>query len=90
MGIDCPVQLAGRFAYRAELEDGLVENEIDHVLTGQTSGNPVPVPDPREVAAWRWSDVESAAKDVLDNPSSYTAWFAAALNALRQSGLADR
>ena len=84
MGFDCPLERVGTFTYRAELEDGLVENEIDHVFVGRLSANVQPVPDPGEVASWRWCDLEPTVEDLRVNPNRYTAWFAAALREIRR------
>jgi isopentenyl-diphosphate delta-isomerase len=44
------------FAYRAVAPDGVVENERCPVFVAQLDGDPEPppVPDPAEVAEWRW------------------------------------
>ena len=51
MGIDAPaLTVAGRFVYRAQLDAGLVEHELDHVVVGRWSG--MPNPDAGEVSSW--------------------------------------
>ncbi|TWD82435.1 isopentenyl-diphosphate delta-isomerase [Kribbella amoyensis] len=42
------------FRYRAEMPEGIVENELCPVYRVRTSGDPVP--DPAEVAAYEWVD----------------------------------
>lgn len=42
------------FAYRAVSAEGVVENEVCPVFTARVTGDPVP--DPAEVAQWRWVD----------------------------------
>jgi isopentenyl-diphosphate delta-isomerase len=44
------------FAYRAVAADGVVENEVCPVFVAHLDGDPepVPAPDPEEVAEWRW------------------------------------
>jgi len=57
MGIvGCELEVVGSFIYRAELSEGLVEHELDHVVVGRWTGNPQP--DAREVSAWRWMPIE--------------------------------
>ena len=51
MGFDSHLSKLFDFVYRANLEDGLIENEYDHVLVGWFEG--VPKPDPTEVADWQ-------------------------------------
>ena len=38
--------------YRAEVSNGLIEDEITHVFVGHFDGTPVP--DPLEVSDWCW------------------------------------
>src|SRR4051812_13717578 len=73
LGIDCPLQAVARFPYRAELEGGLGEHEIDHVLAGRWSGTPRP--DPAEVEAWRWISPAELEAELSDDPSRFTAWL---------------
>lgn len=73
MGIDVALSPAARFTYRAELEGGMVEHEIDHVLTGTWSGSPSP--DPAEVEAWRWIAPAELEREMGDDPARFTAWL---------------
>jgi isopentenyl-diphosphate delta-isomerase len=74
MGIEaCALALAGRFIYRARLDNGLVEHELDHVLVGVWAGSPLP--DAREVSAWQWMPLDQLTTDVEKHPRSYTAWL---------------
>jgi isopentenyl-diphosphate delta-isomerase len=61
------------FQYKAELDNGMIENELDHIFTGIT--NEVPVPDPQEVSEWKYVRVPDLVNDVRNNPSHYTEWF---------------
>src|ERR1700741_3311561 len=71
MGIDCALTPVSRFTYRAELEGGLVEHEIGHVLTGTWSG--APSPDPTEVEEWRWVAPDELETALRDDPGRFTA-----------------
>jgi isopentenyl-diphosphate delta-isomerase len=73
MGFDSELREVFHFVYRADLEDGLVENEYDHVLVGSFDG--VPKPDPAEVAEWRWVGMATLGADLKNHPESYTYWF---------------
>jgi isopentenyl-diphosphate delta-isomerase len=46
---------------------------LDHVLVG--SFNAAPQPNPKEVAEWKYIDLEDLAADIRINPTNYTAWF---------------
>lgn len=77
----------GAFTYRADFDNGLTENEFDHVFVGwvdpekggKEGENLVLHPDPEEAEEMRFLDVEDIMKDVLLNPSAYAAWFMPAL-----------
>lgn len=66
------------FVYRAELEDGLIEHEYDHVLIGHFDG--VPRPNCNEVAEWRWIDLATLRMDIAEHPQDYTYWFRKSLD----------
>ena len=81
MGIQVDLTVVGRFTYRADdPESGLVEHEVDDVLSGTYAGEPVP--DPAEVSEWRWAEVEVLRRDLDDRPGEYTPWLAPALRVL--------
>lgn len=72
LGFDCPLQEVLRFTYRAELDHGLVEHEIDHLLVGRFDGTPTP--DPAEASAIRWIDWETLEQELRERPDDYAAW----------------
>ena len=74
MGIRANMDHAGTFTYRAELEHGLVEHEIDHVFVGRWTGKPNP--NPAEVAEWKWINLASLRAELAANPRGYVAWLA--------------
>jgi len=73
MGLDADLRPMFTFIYRAEMGNGLVEHELDHVLVGQTSKAPSINPD--EVAEYRSWSLAEIREDLELNPSHYTAWF---------------
>lgn len=73
MGMDCPVEKALEFTYRAELDKGMTEHEYDHLYTGQFNGKPHP--NSEEVADYKWLDLNSLDRDLELHPEKYTAWF---------------
>ena len=78
LGVDAgELAVAGRFVYRAELEHGLVEHEIDHVVVGRWSGDPRP--DASEVSEWAWVSPEDLLRQLQADPARYSAWLAEVL-----------
>lgn len=73
MGMHCSLEPAFHFTYKAELEDGLVENEFDHVLVGRS--NSEPVINQEEVFAFKWISMEELIFDIQQHPDQYTYWF---------------
>jgi isopentenyl-diphosphate delta-isomerase len=85
MGFDCQLTEHFTFIYRAQLDRGLTEHELDHVLGGVFAGTPRP--DPREVSEWRKVAVDDLAQDLGHQPEQYSAWFAQAFEGLRSRGI---
>lgn len=77
MGFDCELKEVFSFIYKAELDQGLTEHELDHVLIGEFEGTPNLNPD--EVAAWKFISLDDLQADVENNPDVYTVWFKIAL-----------
>jgi isopentenyl-diphosphate delta-isomerase len=74
MGIEgCGLTRVTEFLYFAELDGGLVEYELDHVLIGRWNGPTNP--DPEEVAETRWIDRELLFEELVQDPDRYTAWI---------------
>jgi isopentenyl-diphosphate delta-isomerase len=73
LGIEgCGLTRVTKFLYFAELDGGLVEHEVDHVLIGRWNGPADP--DPGEVAETRWIDREALFEEMLHAADRYTAW----------------
>jgi isopentenyl-diphosphate delta-isomerase len=85
MGIECELRAAFSFIYRADLGNGLVEHELDHVFIGTFAGTPKPAA--LEVQAWAWASLSALAKDCETNPGHYSAWLPLALAELSERGL---
>jgi isopentenyl-diphosphate delta-isomerase len=73
MGIDVDLTPLFEFTYRADVGEGLVEHEYDHVFAGHYDGEPVPSVD--EVDGWRWVPVAEVARQVREDPDAFTPWF---------------
>lgn len=70
--VGCGLTEVASFVYRADLDDGLVEHELDHVLIGRWSG--VATPDPSEVSETRWIDRTVVLEELSVTPDRFTAW----------------
>jgi isopentenyl-diphosphate Delta-isomerase len=88
MGFDCPLRRLGSFVYRARLDNGMLEHELDHLFVGRFEGTPAP--NPGEVMDWRWVTVDGLAAEMGDRPGDFTPWFALAWNRLELSRTAAR
>ncbi len=73
LGFTTPVVRAFEFVYKAGFENGLTENEFDHVFTGIYNGSIQP--NPAEVMAFAWLSPEIIRKELEKSPEKYTAWF---------------
>lgn len=78
MGIECETNFAYKFLYRAALDHGLVEHELDYVFTGICDDKPVI--NAHEVADWKFVSLAEVRKDLVKNPEAYTFWFTEILN----------
>lgn len=61
------------FVYKADVGQGLIEHELDHVLIGHYDG--VPRLNPDEVAEWKWIEIPTLVHDMKAHPEMYTKWF---------------
>jgi isopentenyl-diphosphate Delta-isomerase len=77
MGFDCTLRPWCEFRYQADLGDGLVEHEYDHVFVGRYDRAPMPNLD--EVGDWAWASLEAVQQDIAEQPDRYTKWFPIAL-----------
>lgn len=73
MGILTSLSKKFSFVYRAELDNGLIEHELDHVLFGSYDGEPFP--NPEEVADWRYVSMEDLERELITHPEHFTSWF---------------
>ena len=73
MGFIVPMKTLFSFIYKAPFDNGLTEHELDHVLLGYY--NHEPIINRKEVAAWKWVDLDQIASEIKDTPQLYTVWF---------------
>lgn len=73
IGFSCDLEKAFSFIYKVKFDNGLIENEYDHVFFGRYNGRVNPNPD--EVSDWKWVDLRFLKKDIEANCESYTYWL---------------
>lgn len=73
MGFDCELKFHSKFHYKIKFENGLLENEIDHLYIGYWDG--IPRPNPEEVSEYKWESPEVIIKKIRTAPDEYTYWF---------------
>jgi isopentenyl-diphosphate delta-isomerase len=83
MGIQCPLQFAFSFLYKAQLDNNLIEHELDHVYIGQFNG--APQPNPEEVADWRYFSISEISNLMISQPQMFTEWFKIAFQQVIES-----
>jgi isopentenyl-diphosphate delta-isomerase type 1 len=64
----------GWFHYNAHFENGLAENEIDHVLIGNVEKIEI-IPNQDEIQAYRWAGVAEVNSELASHPERFTPWF---------------
>ena len=84
LGIHATLSDSGWFHYQAQLDSGLSENEIDHVLTGLVAPDTQVIPNVNEVHSYRWVGLDALDRELDTHPEQFTFWFAAALMIARQ------
>ncbi len=77
MGIACPLEHRFTFAYTAEVGNGLVENELDHVFVGRFNG--LPILDPSEADSWRAVTLDALELEMTLSPYRFTTWLHACI-----------
>lgn len=83
IGIKTKLQDLGWFHYNAHFENGLSENEIDHVLVGTVPFETVIAPNPQEVHACRWVSPTDLEAEMVNEPKKFTPWFAQAYDIVK-------
>lgn len=84
LSFDCGLEHVGSFLYRADVGNGLVEHELDHLFLGYWDGTPIPAPE--EVGAVRWLGLPELRREIGDSPEAFTYWLRVALRELERRG----
>ncbi len=82
MGMSCKTQFAFSFIYKVKFDNGLTENEYDHVFLGVTDDLPKPVK--QEVKDWKYINLTSLQTEINQNPENYSEWMKICLPELRK------
>lgn len=76
LGFTCALQEGPKFVYRAEDPDGKgVEHEHVTILIGTAEVSVKITPDPKEVSAWQWVDLQELKREMQTHPTLYAPWF---------------
>lgn len=78
MGINTPLTWVGQFHYTATFSNGLIENEVDHILIGSLPDPSFQV-NPNEVQDVRWTDLLQLKQEIIHSPQKFTPWLKQAL-----------
>ena len=69
----------GWFHYNVHFDNGLSENEIDHVLVGTVPYHTAINPNPDEIHACRWVTLDDLQQELYQHPERFTPWLTLAL-----------
>lgn len=87
MAIQLELKPVGAFHYVAHFENGLTENEYDHVLLGEWPSDletdTIDI-DPLEIQDYAWICIGDIQKKLLENPQQFTPWFEPAFQLVLQ------
>lgn len=78
LGINAQLTYVDKFHYIACFENGLTENEVDHVFVGHYDGH-IDRFNSAEVSAATWMDIDTLLLELTNHPDQYTPWLAQAL-----------
>ena len=78
MGMTCELTYGFNFIYKADVKEGILEHEYDHVYFGVS--NETPILEPSEVAAYGYMNLAALAADIKINPDAYTEWLKICFN----------
>lgn len=80
LGFTLPLKSAGSFHYQAFFDNGLSENEIDHVLVGFASEELLIKPHQKEIQAYQWINLDTLQEQLKFSSKQFTPWLPCALN----------
>jgi isopentenyl-diphosphate delta-isomerase len=84
LGLSADLIDVGWFHYQISFDNGLSENEIDHVLVGFVPSDIEFSPDPSEVQAYRWIGLPELQQELAGEPEQFTHWFKQAFEVAKE------
>ena len=85
LGFVVTLQKIFDFIYTASFDNGLTENEFDHVYVGHYEG--IISPDSAEIMDYLYKSPDIIRQELKDTPERYTAWFIIAFSMLEEQGI---
>lgn len=82
LGFLTPLKAAFTFTYMTEFENGLSENEFDHVFTGVYDGRIVP--NEKEVKNFLYMPMDEIERLITIEPAKFTEWFVIAFPEIKK------
>jgi isopentenyl-diphosphate delta-isomerase len=73
MGFIANIKEIFSFTYKAQVENGLIEHEYDHVFAGEHEGSIES--NKNEVAAYSYEEMDEVKQRIQQQPEKFTAWF---------------
>jgi isopentenyl-diphosphate delta-isomerase len=73
LGFQIPIKKIFEFTYRTEFQNGLTENEFDHVFTGEYDG--LISANKNEISDYCYKNMEDIKDSLQSHPHKYTVWF---------------
>ncbi len=83
VGIKATLKHVGEFHYIAHFDNGLTENEYDHVFVGFVTDKDINI-NKDEIKNTQWIELAKLENDLENNPGKYTPWFMQALSYAKQ------
>ena len=82
LGFTTPLKKAFTFTYRTDFDNGLTENEFDHVYTGVYDGQIVA--DIDEVKNYQFMPMDKIEEMIGKEPAKFTSWFVIAFPEIKK------
>ncbi len=82
MGMEADIQKIFDFVYKADVGQGLIEHEFDHVFVGTT--DVLPNINREEVETYSYIKMDDLRNDINMHPEKYTVWFKIAFDRVEE------